>query len=239
MSGHSKWSTIKHKKAKEDAKRGKIFTKLIREITVAAREGGGDIAGNAKLRLIVDKSKACNMPQDNIVRAIKKGTGELQGVNYESIMYEGYGPSGVAVIVETLTDNKKRTVADVRHIFSKLGGHMAENGSVSWMFEHKGVIRIEAAGKSEDDILEALLDYDIEDVSLSDGIAIVSCEIKHLEDVKHGIEKVGFKIEDAVLEWVAKDLVELENSEKEEKVFNFLGAIEDIDDVQNVYTNLG
>ena len=238
MSGHSKWSTIKHKKAKEDAKRGKVFTKLIREITVAARDGGGDLGANARLRDIVDKAKAANMPQDNVVRAIKKGTGELEGVNYEAAVYEGYGPHGIAVIVETLSDNKKRTVSDLRHLFMKMGGSLAENGAVSWMFEHKGVVRISANGLSEDDLLEKMIDYNIEDVSVIDNVASISCDIADLESVKKGAQDLGLKVEDSTLEWIAKDSVPVESQEKEEKVYKFLESIEDLDDVQNIYANV-
>ncbi|MBD3273645.1 YebC/PmpR family DNA-binding transcriptional regulator [Candidatus Dependentiae bacterium] len=237
MSGHSKWSTIKHKKAKEDAKRGKIFTKLIREITIAAKEGGGDPTGNARLRVVIDKAKAANMPQDNITRAIKKGTGELEGVSYEESTYEGYGPHGVAVIVETLSDNKKRTVSAVRHIFSKMGGNLAESGSVSWMFEHKGVVKVNAQGLSEDEILEKMLDFDIDDVLVVDNIASISCDVKNLDTVKKGAQSVGLKVEDASIEWVPKNTISLEEKE-EEKVYKFLEALEDLDDVQNVYANL-
>ncbi len=238
MSGHSKWSTIKHKKAKEDAKRGKVFTKLIREITVAARDGGGDLGANARLRDIVDKAKAANMPQDNVTRAIKKGTGELAGVNYEAAVYEGYGPHGIAVIVETLSDNKKRTVSDLRHLFMKMGGSLAENGAVAWMFEHKGVVRISANGLSEDDILEKMIDYNIEDVSVLDNVASISCDIADLEMVKKGAQDLGFHVEDSTLEWIAKDSVPVESQEKEEKVYKFLESIEDLDDVQNIYANV-
>jgi len=238
MSGHSKWSTIKHKKAKEDAKRGKIFTKLIREITVAAREGGGDPIGNSRLRLAIEKAKAANMPQDNIKRAIKKGTGELEGATYEEAVYEGYGPFGVAVIVETLSDNKKRTVSALRHLFSKMGGNLAETGAVSWMFEKKGVIKATASGLSEDDILEKLIDYDVDDVSVSDGIVSVTCDIKQLDNVKKAIEALGMKVEAAQIEWVPKNLITPSEKGAEEKVYKFLEAIEDLDDVQNVYTNL-
>ncbi len=238
MSGHSKWSTIKHKKAKEDAKRGKIFTKLIREITVAAREGGGDPIGNSRLRLAIEKAKAANMPQDNIKRAIKKGTGELEGATYEEAVYEGYGPFGVAVIVETLSDNKKRTVSALRHLFSKMGGNLAETGAVSCMFEKKGVIKATASGLSEDDILEKLIDYDVDDVSVSDGIVSVTCDIKQLDNVKKAIEALGMKVEAAQIEWVPKNLITPSEKGAEEKVYKFLEAIEDLDDVQNVYTNL-
>ncbi|MFH1643692.1 MAG: YebC/PmpR family DNA-binding transcriptional regulator [bacterium] len=238
MSGHSKWATIKHKKAKEDSKRGKIFTRLIRELTVAAREGGGDPSGNAKLRLIIEKAKAVNMPKDNIDRAIKKGTGEIAGTSYENIVYEGYTPAGVAVIIEVLTDNRKRAVADVRHVFSRLGGNLAEAGSVSWMFEHKGVIRAAANGHSEDEILEKLIDYEVDDVSVDDGIVSIYCDQKNLENIKKAVEEIGLKIEDAQIEWVAKTLMSLEDKNQEEKVYKFLEQIEELDDVQNVYTNL-
>jgi YebC/PmpR family DNA-binding regulatory protein len=238
MSGHSKWATIKHKKAKEDSKRGKVFTKLIREITIAANEGGGDLNGNARLRVVVDKAKAANMPQDNIVRAIKKGTGELEGVSYEEAVYEGYGPHGVAVIVETLSDNKKRTVAEVRHIFSKMGGTLAEGGAVAWMFEHKGVVKIDAQGLSDDEILEKMLEFDIEDVSVVDNIASISCDVKSLGDVKKGVEDLGFKVEDASVEWLPKNTMKLESESQESSVYKFLESLEDLDDVQNVYVNL-
>jgi len=238
MSGHSKWSTIKHKKAKEDAKRGKVFTRLIREITVAAKQGGGDPAGNARLRLIVEKAKAANMPQENITRAIKKGTGELAGVNYEEAIYEGYGPNGVAIIVETLSDNKKRTVAAVRHVFSKLGGHLADSGAVAWMFEHKGMVRAEANGLTEDEILEKLIDYEIDDISLNDNVVSISCDLKNLEKIRKGVDQIGLNVEAAEIEWVAKDLIHPADKQQEERVYKFLDAIEELDDVQNVYTNL-
>jgi YebC/PmpR family DNA-binding regulatory protein len=239
MSGHSKWSTIKHKKAALDAKRGKAFTKIIREITVAAREGGGDIMGNAKLRLIVDKAKAVNMPQDNISRAIKKGTGELAGGEaYEAAIYEGYGPHGIALMIEVLSDNKNRTVSALRHLFTKVSGTLAENGAVAWMFEHKGVIR--ATGLlSEDEVLEKLLDYDVDDVILDDGVFSITCKKQNLDSVRKAVEGIGLKVEAAQLEWVAKTPIELENKSHEDSVIKFLEEIEDLDDVQNVYANIG
>jgi YebC/PmpR family DNA-binding regulatory protein len=164
MSGHSKWATIKRKKAAIDSKRGKMFTKLIKEITISAREGGGDINGNPRLRLAVDNAKAANMPQDNIERAIKKATGELEGVIFHELTYEGYGPSGIAVLVEVATDNKNRTVAEVRHAFSKSGGSLGETGSVAWMFDRKGVITIPVQGKSEDEIMELVLEHGADDL---------------------------------------------------------------------------
>ena len=238
MSGHSKWSTIKHKKAKEDAKRGKIFTRLIKELTVAAREGGGDPNSNSKLRMIIDKAKSANMPQDNVIRAIRRGTGELEGVNYEGAMYEGFGPHGVAVIVETLSDNKKRPVSAVRHLFSKMGGTLGESGSVAWMFEHKGVVRFPATGLSEDDLVEKLIDYDVDDVFVIDNVASVICDMEDLVEVKKGAESKGFPVEAAEIEWVAKNKISLGDKNHEERVFKFLEALEELDDVQSVYVNL-
>jgi len=229
MSGHSKWSTIKHKKAKEDAKRGKVFTKLIKELTVAARDGGGDPSGNARLRIIIEKARAANMPQDNIVRAIKRGTGELEGVSYEEALYEGYGPHGTAVIVETLSDNKKRTVAAVRHLFSKVGGNLGESGSVAWMFEHKGVVRLPAGDMDEDTFLEKLIDYDVEDVVVIDDVASVVCAIEDLELVKKGAVEQGFSVEAAEVEWVPKNKVTFDSKEQEEKVYKFLDALEELE----------
>jgi YebC/PmpR family DNA-binding regulatory protein len=237
MSGHSKWSTIKRKKAKEDAKRGKIFTRLIREITVVAREGGGDPAANARLRLLVDKAKIANMPQDNITKAIKRGTGEIQGAQYAAAMYEGYGPHGVAVLIETLTDNKTRTVAAVRHYFSKKGGHIAEGGAVAWMFKHLGVVTVKAAGHTEDEALEKLLEYGIEDVKSSDDVILIECDIQDLDTVRKAAEGAGFEVESVDLIWEPKDEVPLDGGH-EEQVHTFLDGLEDLDDVQNVYANI-
>jgi YebC/PmpR family DNA-binding regulatory protein len=239
MSGHSHWATIKHKKGAVDAKRGKTFTKMIREITVAAREGGGDLNGNAKLRLVVDKARAANMPKDTIERAIDKGTGKLAGgENYEAATYEGYGPYGTAVMIEVLSDNKNRTVSNLRHLFTKMNGTMAENGAVSWMFENKGVIR--ATGNlSEDDLIEKLLDYDVDDVTLDEGIFSIECKKQNLDSIKKAIEGLGLKVESAQLEWVPKTPVTVEDKSHEETVIKFLESIEDLDDVQNVYANMG
>lgn len=239
MSGHSKWATIKHKKAKEDSKRGKIFTKIVREITVAAREGGGDPAGNPKLRLILEKAKECNMPADNVSRAIKKGTGELGGgAMYEPFTYEGYGPAGIAVMVETLSDNKNRTVSELRHQFTKAGGNLGENGSVAWMFEHKGVIR-GMTSASEDTLLEALMDADIDDLKVVDDNVVIIVKPTSLDAAKRLAASVGVKIEQAQLEWVAKNPISVPAGEQEDVVFKFLEALDDLDDVQNVYANIG
>lgn len=237
MSGHSKWSTIKHKKAKEDAKRGKIFTKLVREITVAAREGGADPDGNPRLRLILEKAKAVNMPADNVQRAIKKGAGGGEGDNYQAHTYEGYGAHGTAVIIETLSDNKNRTVADLRHIFAKMGGNLAEGGAVAWMFEHKGVIHGTCA-QSEDELLEKLLSVDIDDLSKDEENVRIACKIQDLEPVKKAAEEAGIKVEQAQFEWVAKNPISIEDAAQEEQVIKLLEGLEDLDDVQNVYSNL-
>ncbi|MFA5999075.1 MAG: YebC/PmpR family DNA-binding transcriptional regulator [Candidatus Babeliales bacterium] len=238
MSGHSKWANIKHKKAKEDAKRGKEFTKLVREITIAAKSGG-DPAGNPRLRHLVDEAKDINMPLENIQRAIKKGTGELPGVSYEAITYEGHGPGGTAIIIEVLTDNKNRVVAELRHIFSRNGGTLAETGAIGWMFERLGIVRAHApAGLTEDQIFERLLDFEINDISIQDGTLTVSMPIASLHEVTEAVKGMGIKVDNSQLEWVAKNLIELD-ADAEEKAFNLLEKIEEYDDVQNVYTNIG
>ncbi|MCH7972491.1 MAG: YebC/PmpR family DNA-binding transcriptional regulator [Bacteroidetes bacterium] len=236
MSGHSKWATTKRKKAVIDAKRGKIFTKLIKEITVAARSGGGDVAGNPRLRLAIDNAKAANMPQDNIERAIKKATGELEGVTYKELMYEGYAPGGVAILVEVATDNKNRTVAEVRHIFSKAGGSMGETGSVAWMFEHKGVITMPVQGKTEEEILELVMDDGAEDLEIEEEFIEVVTPVEAFENVRKKLIDSGLEIENASLQWIAKNSVKVEG-ESSEKVVNLIEALEDNDDVQNVYSN--
>jgi YebC/PmpR family DNA-binding regulatory protein len=236
MSGHSKWATIKRKKAALDSKRGKIFTKLIKEITIAAREGGGDVAGNPRLRLAVDNAKAQNMPQDNIERAIKKATGELEGVIFHELTYEGYGPAGVAVLVEVATDNKNRTVAEVRHLFSKNGGSMGENGSVAWMFDRKGVITLSADGKNEDDVMEIVLEAGADDLTTEEDYFEVTTTVESFETVRRSLVDRSFNIENASLQWIAKNLIEVKG-EDAEKVMKMIEGLEDLDDVQNVYSN--
>ena len=238
MAGHSKWANIKHKKAKEDAKRGKVFTKLIKEITVAARDGGGDPSANPRLRLLIEKAKQANMPSDNMQRAIKKGTGELEGVNYESITYEGYGPSGVAVIVEALTDNKNRTVADVRHVFSKFGGSIGSDGSVAWMFGRKAVLSLVDCDKSEDDLLEIFIDHNIDDIILSDDHARIIGQSDELFVMKTTAEHADLSVDSAELEWVPNTTASVDDQGKEEKVYGFLERLDELDDVQNVYANI-
>ncbi len=236
MSGHSKWSTIKRKKAVIDAKRGKIFSKLIKEITVAARQGGGDIDGNPRLRLVVDNAKSVNMPMDNIERAIKKATGDVEGAQYLELTYEGYGPGGVAVLVESVTDNKNRTVAEVRHSLNKHGGSLGETGSVAWMFDRKGVIALANQGKTEDDIMELVLDAGAEDIQTEEDFFEVTSAIEDFENVRKALIDGGLEIENASLQWIAKNTVEI-SGDAAEKLEKMIDAIEDNDDVQNLYTN--
>ena len=236
MSGHSKWATIKRKKAVLDSKRGKIFTKLIKEITIAAREGGGDPVGNPRLRLAVDNAKAQNMPQDNIERAIKKATGELEGVTFHELTYEGYGPAGVAVLVEVATDNKNRTVAEVRHLFSKNGAGMGETGSVAWMFDRKGIITLPAEGKKEDDVMEIVLEVGADDLTTEEDYFEVQTTVESFETVRRTLVDKKFTVENASLQWIAKNMIEVKG-EDAEKVVKLIEALEDLDDVQNVYSN--
>jgi YebC/PmpR family DNA-binding regulatory protein len=236
MSGHSKWATTKRKKAAIDAKRGKIFTKLIKEITIAAREGGGDPVGNPRLRLAVDNAKAANMPADNIDRAIKKATGELEGVTFHELTYEGYAPAGVAVLVEVATDNKNRTVAEVRHLFSKSGGSMGEAGSVAWMFDRKGVITLPKEDKSEDELMELSLEAGADDLQVEEDAYIIQTSIESFEPVRKTLVDQNLTIENASLQWIARNLVPVKGDDAE-KVAKLLENLEDNDDVQNVYTN--
>ena len=236
MSGHSKWATIRRKKAVIDAKRGKMFTKLIKELTIAAREGGGDPAANPRLRLAVDNAKAANMPADNIERAIKKATGELEGVTFHELTYEGYGPGGIAILVEVATDNKNRTVAEVRHIFSKNGGSLGESGSVAWMFERKGVVSLPQQGKSEEDILGIVLDEGAEDLSSQDEYFEIQTPVESFESVRKALLNKNLQIENASLQWIAKNNIAV-TGEDAEKVMRLIEGLEDIDDVQNVYSN--
>ncbi len=236
MSGHSKWATIKRKKAATDAKRGKIFTKLIREITVAARDGGGDPNFNPRLRLGVDNAKAGNMPADNITRAIKKGTGELEGVSYEEVAYEGYGPGGVALYIETLTDNQNRTVADVRHILTKLGGSLGMTGSVGWQFDRKGPIYVEASRYTEESVFEAAIEAGADDVEPADDEFIVTTEAGTFHEVQAGMRSAGIEFERAELSWIPQNEIRVEGRDAE-KLIKLLEALDDIDDVQQVSSN--
>ncbi len=236
MSGHSKWSSIKHKKAATDAKRGKIFTKLIKEITVAAREGGGDVDANSRLRTAILAAKNENMPKDNIERAIKKGTGELEGVNYEESIYEGYGPGGAAVLIESLSDNKNRTVADIRYIFSKSGGNMGENGCVAWMFDKKGYIAVENKAVDEEALMEAALDAGAEDIREDNSNFEVITAPEDFEAVIAAIDNASIPYTVSEVTMLPQSTTFLKGKEAEQMV-KLMEALEDCDDVQKVYTN--
>jgi YebC/PmpR family DNA-binding regulatory protein len=237
MSGHSKWATIRHKKGAQDAKRGKLFSKLIKEITVAAKMGGGDEESNPRLRTAVLKAKGANMPKDNIDRAIKKGTGELGGDDYVELSYEGYGPNGVAILVDTLTDNKNRTAADVRSIFNKNGGNLGENGCVSYLFNRKGIITLDAETYSEDQILEVALDAGAEDVATSGDSIEVTTTPEDFETVLNALETAGVTHSVAEVSRVPETTVALDD-DGTRKALRLIELLDDHDDVQEVATNL-
>lgn len=236
MSGHSKWATIKRKKAATDAARGKVFTKVIKEITIAARDGGGDTDANPRLRLAVQTAKGNNMPQENITRAIKKGTGELEGVKYEEITYEGYAPHGIAMIIASVTDNKNRTVAELRHTISKYNGNLGESGSVGWMFDRKGIISVEKKNIDEDEMMEVILEAGADDLVTEESYFEITTSIENLEKVRKAIEEKSYTINEASLQYIAKDLLPIEKKHADE-VIRCIEAVEENDDVQNVYTN--
>ncbi len=236
MSGHSKWAGIKHKKAKVDAQRGRVFTKIIREITVAARVGGGDPGGNPRLRTAVQAAKAVNMPADNIERAIKKGTGELEGVTYEEITYEGYGPGGVAVLVEVLTDNKNRSVGEIRKIFSRHGGNLGESGCVAFLFEKKGYIQVDAAKVDEDKLMTIALDGGAEDLQGEESVFAITAAPKDFEKVRDAIVKSGIQPTSAEITKLPKSSVRLEGRPAEQ-MLRLMEEMEEHDDVQHVYAN--
>lgn len=236
MAGHSKWANIKHRKGKQDAARGKVFTKLIREITVAAREGGGDESNNSRLRSAVLAAKSENMPAANIDRAIKKGTGELEGESYEAAIYEGYGPGGVAMFVDALTDNKNRTVSEVRHLFSKYNGSMAESGSVAWVFEQKGLIVVPKEGVEEDDLMMVALDAGAEDLVEEEEAFQVFTPVSETDVVRKAIEEAGISIERSELTRIPQNSVEVEGKIAQQ-LLTLMEMLEDNDDVQRVYAN--
>jgi YebC/PmpR family DNA-binding regulatory protein len=236
LAGHSKWAQIKRKKAVTDARRGQMFAKLIREITVAARQGGGDPNFNPRLRLAIDTAKAGNMPADNIERAIKRGTGELEGVSYEEVNYEGYGPGGVALFIETLTDNAKRTVADVRHILDKHGGNLGTSGSVAWQFDRKGQIYLDSGRYHEDAVFEAAIEAGAEDVAQEGDEFIVTTDPASFQEVKDGMTAAGVEPTQAELTFIAKNEVSVGGKDAE-KLLKILDALEENDDVQKVHSN--
>lgn len=236
MSGHSKWSSIKHKKAAKDARRGKLFTKLIKELTVAARMGGGDVDANPRLRAAVATARANSMPADNIERAIKKGSGELEGVDYIDVTYEGYGPGGMAVILECLTDNRNRTVAEVRHLFSKYGGNLGENGSVAWIFDKLGHVLVSSQAAVEEELFDAAVEAGASDVSLEGETFVVTTSVDDLEAVRAALVEKNFKVESAEIVLEPKNVVELSGGEAS-SALKLLEFLEDHDDVQRVSAN--
>ncbi|MFI3256757.1 MAG: YebC/PmpR family DNA-binding transcriptional regulator [Spirochaetales bacterium] len=237
MSGHSKWATIKHAKGAADAKRGQLFTKFIKEISIAARMGGGDPGSNPRLRTAILKARGANMPKDNIERAIKKGTGELGGATYEEKLYEGYGPGGVAILVEVLTDNNNRAAANVRNIFSKSGGNLGATGSVAYMFNRKGVIEYDAESVNEDEIMEAGLEAGAEDIAGEEGVITVTTDPSEFENVLEALQAKGFESVSASVSMVPDTYSSLDN-ETTRKVLRLIDKLEEDDDVQNVYSNI-
>ena len=237
MSGHSKWSTIKRKKGAADAKRGRIFTRLIKEITVAARMGGGDQDGNPRLRSAITTAKAENMPKDNIERAIKKGTGELEGAVYEEIIYEGYGPGGVAVMVECMTDNKNRTVADIRHAFSKSGGNLGESGCVAWMFDKKGSILIDKSAIDEEELMDKALESGAEDVLEEENVFQVVTTPEDFEAVREALQADGLEFIEAAVSLIPQNTVDITEEKPAKQLLRLLESLEDHDDVQSVSAN--
>ena len=236
MSGHSKWSSIKHKKGALDAKRGKIFTKIIKEITVAARLGGGDPDGNPRLRTAILAAKGQNMPGDNITRAIKKGTGELEGVHYEEVTYEGYGPGGAAIFLEAMTDNKNRTVSEIRAALGKAGGNLGENGCVAWMFEQKGLITVKTESKHEDELMELAIDLGANDMQIVDDYYEISTTVENFEDVRKGLEDAGISMETAEVTRIPANTVAVDEN-KGKALLKLMDILEDHDDIQKSYSN--
>jgi len=236
MSGHSHWAGIKYKKALADAKKGKVFSKIARRLTLAAKTGGGDPDSNLELRYAIDDARAANMPKDNVERAIKKGTGELGGTTYESVVYEGYGPGGVAVMAEALTDNRNRTASEVRKLFERNGGNLGESRCVSWMFERKGIIAVAAEGVSEDDLMMAVLDAGADNMEKAGDFYEVTTDVASIHKVKLALEGAGYKVESAQPRNVPKTLIEL-SAEQGRKVIRLMDALDDQEDVQNISSN--
>ena len=236
MSGHSKWATIKHKKGAADAKRGKLFAKLIRQVEVAARNGGGDPDMNPTLRTMYQKARDASVPLDTIERAIKRGTGELEGVDYEEVTYEGYAPGGVAVMVETLTDNRNRTGSEVRSVFTKQGGSMAEPGAVAWQFQRKGIVLVPVAA-DEDEVMMTALEAGAEDVAEAGDFWSVTCEAAETGDVRAALEEAGITVESSDLTMVATSVMEISSADEAKPVLRLIEALDELDDVQHVHAN--
>lgn len=237
MAGHSKWANIQHRKGAQDKKRAKLFTKFGRELTIAAREGGGDPAFNPRLRLAIEKAKAGNMPKDILERAIKKGTGELEGVDFIEMRYEGYGPAGTAFIVDVVTDNKNRAASEMRVAFSRNGGNLGADGAVSWMFKRKGVISLKAEGLDADEVMMAALEAGAEDVSENNGYFDVITDYTQFQDVLENLKTAGYTYEEAELDMIAENKVQITDLETAKAVMKLFDALEDLDDSQDVYSN--
>ncbi len=236
MSGHSKWANIRFRKERQDAQRGKIFTKLIKEITIAARMGGGDINANPRLRTAVQNARAANMPAKNIENAIRKGTGELPGVVYEEVVFEGYGPGGVALYIMATTDNRNRTVAEIRHLLNKYGGNLGETGSVSWVFEKKGLIRVKRENYDEEELMLTAIDAGADDFQVEDEFYEIYTRFEDLYKVRSALEEAGIEVENADVTMIPQNTVKLEGKQAEQ-MLKLMGALEDNDDVQNVFAN--
>jgi YebC/PmpR family DNA-binding regulatory protein len=238
MSGHSKWATIKRKKGANDAARGRLFTRLIKEITIAARDGGGNVDNNPRLRLAIDNAKANNMPADNIKRAVQRGTGELPGISYEEITYEGYGPGGVAILVEAVTDNANRTVSELRHLFARHNGNLGQANSVAWMFSRRGTISVPVAGQklSEDDIMNVILEAGADDMQTEADLYTITTSPHAFETVKKALEAKGVTLENAALQMAPKNTIKVTGRDAEQ-LLKLMEAFDEHDDVQNVYAN--
>jgi len=236
VAGHSKWANIKHKKAKEDAKRGQMFTKMARQITLAVKEGGPDPDSNFKLRLAIDAARGINMPNDNIERAIQRGIGGLDGDNFEEVTYEGYGPGGVAIMLTALTDNRNRTAGEVRHRFSKYGGNLGESGCVAWMFDRKGLLVLEREGYDEDAVMLQVLEAGAEDMMVSEDVFEITTDPTEFAQVKQALEAEGMKFLGAEISWIPKNTVSI-SPEAQEAIEKLIDALEELDEVQDVYAN--
>ena len=236
MAGHSKWANIKHKKAAQDAKRGKVFTKIIKELMVSAKNGGSDPEANPRLRQAISTAKAANMPNDTIKRAIQKGAGELEGTNYEEMTYEGFGPGGAAILMDIMTDNKNRTVAEIRHLMAKYGGNLGENGSVSWMFEKLGQISIVANGHDENKVFEEVLEIGADDFILSDNVFLITTDPTNAVELSDQLMDKGYTIISSGIEMVPKNILKVEGDDVK-KLINLIEHLEEHDDIQNIYSN--
>ena len=237
MSGHSKWANIKHRKAAQDAKRGNLFQKLVKAVIIAAKEGGGDPAMNMRLKAAIDRAKAASVPNDNIIRGVKRGTGEIEGAQYEEITYEAYGPNGVAILIDVLTDNRNRAASEIRAVLTRNGGSLGEAGSVAWMFERKGTIEVSGKDLDEEALMTVALEAGAEDLEQQDEGYAVYTDPASLPDVRDALEKAGYSIERAETEMVPKNTVQISDPEKARKVLRLMDLLEENDDTQNVYGN--